>query len=251
MQFLYYRPGQARQVTLDDVQRWGLGYAFDRKPHSAPCMNRTPDGGSGYVFQHQADGEVPQMNIDKQTWRKMPGERLGAPVYVGVWNEAKPGPGELAKPGLPGYVIRLLDGSEWAIPLVRHYRDDKHSVCLPKLMDFDEEGNPTSGEVVAQYRHLVELTQPVVDDLLAVYGLGPEQEKTLTRQQTAKIAIELLSVNYRVSIAELALLEVIPDDSTVDAICASACDWLELETRLNATDNESKKNDSAGDGVST
>lgn len=254
MQFLYYRPVHNRKVTLDDVKRWGLEYAFDVPPVCAQVAHRTPDGNDGRVFlRSNKDGEAPQINIDKQTWRKLPGERMGEAVWVGMWNEAKPGPRELFKTsGLPGYEYELLDGNTWVIPLVRQYIGDAHECALPRLMDFDEDGNAKDGEVIAKYRHLWELTKPIVDDLLASYELGPEQSEPLTKQQAASTAMELLATNYRVSIAEMTLLEAIANDSTVSGLCAIACDWPELVRRLNAQseDEDAKKNDSADDGVS-
>lgn len=255
MQFLYYRPGHSRKVTLDDVKRWGLEYAFDKPPVCGPCQNRTPDGNSGHVFlRSNSDGEVPQVNLEKQTWRKLPGERMGEAVWVGVWNEAKPGPRELFKAGgLPGYEYELLDGNSWVIPLVRQYAEGGHECTLPRLMDFDDEGNATDGEVIEKYRHLWELTKPVVDDLLAGYGLGPEQESPLTKQRVVQIAVELLATNYRVGIGEMTLLQAIANDSTVNGLCALSCDWPELERRMRAQgdDEEAKKNDSLDDGLNT
>lgn len=251
MQFLYYRPGHTRSVSFDDVTRWGLGYAFDKQPFSGACQQKTPDGNNGQVFiAAKRDKEIPNMNLDKQTWREMPGDREGAPVYVGMWNDHQPTPSELEKPdGLPGYAYTLLDGHEWSIPLVRRYGDDGHYGTLPRLLDFDDAGNAIDGEVIEKYRHLWELTGPIVDDLLATYDIGPDQETPLTKQQAANTAVNLLATNYRVSIAEVALLGLIPNDATVSGLCALACDWPELLSRL-PDDSEAKKNGLADDGAS-
>lgn len=252
MQFLYYRPGHTRKVSFDDIKHWGLEYAFDKQPVSAECMNRTPDGSNGQVFiAFSRDGEVPQMNLDKQTWRKLPGDRMGAPVYVGYWNEAKPGPEELVRDTmLPGYPYELMDGHVWRVPLVRRYEGEVHCCSLPRLMDFDEDGNPIDGDVMQQYRHLWELTKPVVDDLLLQYGLAEESPQPLGKNDTVKIAVSLLQANYRVSLPELVMLQSLPNDGTVDGLCATACDWPALIRRKNAVD-EAKKNDMTADGVST
>lgn len=255
MQFLYYRPGHNRSVSFDDVKHWGLEYAFDKAPVSGQCQGGTPDGGSGFVFiGSRANGETPLMNLEKQTWRKLPGDRMGAPVYCGMWNESKPTPDELVRATtLTGYAYALADGHEWRVPLVRRYGDDGHSCCLPRLLDFDDNGKAIDGEVIAQYRSLWDLTKPIMDDLLATYDLGEMPEQPLTRQQAADIAVQLLQVNYRVALPELVMLEALPNDSTVSGLCSLACDWPELIRRLeaNGDDEDAKKNSSADDGPST
>jgi hypothetical protein len=255
MQFLYYRPGHNRSVSFDDIKHWGLEYAFDKAPVSGQCQGGTPDGGSGQVFIGQrTNGEVPLVNMEKQTWRKLPGDRMGAPVYVGFWNENKPTPEELVRPAiLSGYQYTLADGHQWNVPLVRRYGDDGHSCALPRMLDFDDEGKPIDGEVVSKYRGLWDLTKPIVDDLLATYELGELPEVPLTQKQAVEIAVSLLQVNYRVSLPEMVLLEALPNDSTVSGLCSCACDWPELIRRLEVPgdDDESKKNLSADDGVST
>lgn len=252
MQFLYYRPGHNRAVSFDDIKHWGLEYAFDKQPVSAECQNRTPDGGSGRVFiAGGVQGEVPQMNLDKQTWRKLPGDRMGAPVYVGVWNESKPGPEELAREKqLSGYHYTLADGHDWLVPLVRRYGDDGHTCALPRMLDFDEAGKPIDGQVIAKYRGLWDLTKPIVDDLLATYELAELPEDKLTRSQVIEIAVELLQVNYRVSLPELVVLEAVPNDSTASGLCSLACDWPELTRRIQP-DGDAKKNTLTADGAST
>lgn len=259
MQFLYYRPNHNRAVKREDVARWGLGYVFDgddQPPSWAPCNGKTPDGREGKVFcRNNGAGEVPSINMDSQTWRMLPGDREGASVWIGVWNGHKPAPAELARPNtLAGYTCKLLDGHTWVVPLVRQYEEGQYDCALPRLLDFDDDGNPTPGQVIKQYRHLWELTAPIVDDLLATYGLGPEPDPPLTQAQKTNVAVELLQTNYRVSLPELVLLEAIPDDSTISSLCALACDWPELDLRMKAdstNDKDAKKNDSADDGPST
>lgn len=226
MQFLYYRPGHTRNVTLDDVNRWGLNYAFDSPPVPAECMNNTPDGNHGRVFVASGFDEVPQVNLEKQTWRKLPGIRDGGDLYVGVWNDDKPTPDELVRnTTLPGYSYSLLDRHDWVVPLVLEYTEEGHECALPRLLDFDDEGNPISGDVVEKYRHLEELTKPIAADLLASYDLGEVPREQLTPQDAADAAFALLQVNYRVSVAEMVLLGAVANDSTVSALCALSCDW--------------------------
>lgn len=254
MQFLYYRPGHNRSVSFDDIKHWGLEYAFDKAPVSGPCQGGTPDGGSGHVFiGSRANGETPLMNLEKQTWRKLPGDRMGNPVYCGFWNENKPTPEELARnPLLPGYPYTLCDGHAWRVPIVRRYVDDTHTCSLPRLMDFDDDGKPIEGEVASKYRHLWELTKPIVDDLLAYCGMAEEPAEKLSKAQTVEAAVTLLQANYRVSLAELVLLEAFHNDATVDGVCGVACDWPVLMCRIdNASDKEAKKNGTTDDGVSS
>lgn len=252
MQFLYFRPNQSRTVKLDDVKAWGLGYAFDVEPFSAACTNNTPDGSYGQVFVSQAAGrEVPRMDMDKQTWRKMPRERDGKPVYVGFWNESPPTPNELRrKEFLPGYQYELLDGNQWTIPLVRRYGADGHGCALPCVIDYDDEGEIIDGPVLQRYAYLWELTKPIVDDLLATYELG-EPADELTAKQIVETAIRLLAANYRVGLAEVRALELLANDGTASGLAALACDWPELMARVGVDAEDQKKSDSADDAANT
>lgn len=221
--FLYFRPGQTRNVTREDVTEWGLAYAFERSPLSCMCMANTPTGGAGVVFadpSRQGEGRV-KMDLAAQEWRKMP--RAGLPeIYCGYWRDAAPTPQDLARAKqLPGYSIPLADGHQWTIPVVRLFDEFAGHLTsnLPCYLDVDEQGRPVNGQPLSAYAHLWELTAPFAEQMLA------EDSKESTTEQIADAACALLQTNYVVDWPEIAAAKALTNQQMIHNIVAVAIDW--------------------------
>lgn len=236
--FLYYKPHQLTPVMREDLVAWGLGYAFPKSCAPCLCQRNTPDDSAGHVF---ADPERmgdfgTKMDMPNQTWRRLPKRAL----WVGYWNKAKPTPDDLLRsPYLPGHSVKLADGQDWIIPLVRRF-DTVELVTtssLPTYMEQDDDGNWHRGPVLETHAHLWDATQPIADALLAEYV-----HKQPPRVNDADIftAIEaLLGANYVVSGGELSAMRALTSEANTHAAVMAACDWPSFM----AWDEEIKKNE--------
>ena len=112
--FLYWWPGRDVMVSRSHAGEAGLAYAFDQEI-ACTLGYSGPDGGKGAVFAQGAD---PRIDLDNQTWRKIPKSPVDA--WVGHDNRAKPGPDDLLRAQqIDGHLVKLLDGSQWLIPVAR------------------------------------------------------------------------------------------------------------------------------------
>ena len=222
--FLYFKPLHARHVTRGDLAQWHLGYAFPRGVQVGLCQANTPSGAAGTVFgDPQRLGEYGvRMDMAAQQWQKVP----KSDVWVGYWREAKPQPAQLARePQIPGYAVKLADGQEWQIPLVRRF--DTLALAsvsnLPCYMECDDDGNWHRGELLQEHAHLWALTQPIADALLANYVEQRENEPT--DAQVFGAAVGLLQANYVVGSGELSLMRAFTNEARTHAAVSAGCDW--------------------------
>ena len=212
--FIYYKPGKRNnnQVTKQEVEGWGLGYAFDDVIESRDVQGTATDNQNGFVFANKRGlgkctlGMFPA----QQAWRKV----IGSECWVGVFNDFLPKPEDVArKRQLRGYMVDLADGNKWIVPLCREYlEDDPEATCvLPRYLDLDDAGNEIPGQVLGVYQHLWDATEPLAQALM-----GEKQDTELDLDDWA-LAATLLQANYLVDRTELAMLrcfdEVLPPAS--------------------------------------
>ncbi len=230
--FLYYKSGKPKdnQVTLDELDEWGLSYAFDVAPAPVPCV-QGPDGGSGFTFADESrlDGKTVGHYADKQEWRKIPGSEL----YIGCFKDAVPTANDLSRQSqLPGYMFPLADGKQWRIPVVRQFLEgqDKPVCALPHYLDIDDEGNEIPGQVAEVHRYLWEATEDYTAALV-----GPERDEgdEIKVDWWDKAAI-LLGANYVVGKTELALARVFDTSNSPMTVCLLAIDYPVYQKRRDA-----------------
>ena len=226
--FLYFieRLGAA---SIDVLRDMGLGYAFDSAPGMAACDG--PGNISGLLVADLARlgeytfGYLPA----EQTWRRCPAKG-GAIAHVGFYTAAKPTPAGLARAKqLPGKAVKLGDGHEWTVPLLRfHDGDDGFRTALPVDYDVDDEGNWIVGGTTDAYEELDRVAQRLVDGmLLAELGKAPR----ITTGEALDIASSLLGWNYTVSKAELGrqMLGLLRRDETLMEVLKAAIDFDTLD----------------------
>lgn len=218
--FLYYKPGETQQPSLERLSEWNLRHAFDTPP-SAPKLNgNSPDGGVGILLgdrkQHgeRSVGYYPA----EQEWHE------GPDWWVGWYKEAKPGPGDLARAQqLPGYTLTMGDGNEWVLPLVRSVDDVGGALCvLPHKLTMDAAGRIGSGEPIEQYRALWESTEWA--------WLAMVNEDDIDPADAARTVGLLYGANYRLSMFELfslGLFSTLVTPVGALALAISYKDWSE------------------------
>lgn len=206
--FLYFKPQQTRNVSVEDVNAWGLAYAFDAQPASRGCHNNTPTGAAGVVFSDpkRHGGNDPKMEMELQVWEKM--SRPEKPdIYVGYVKDSPPTPADLARRTLlSGFSLLMRDGNSWLCPLVRMLdaATEVLGSALPSRMVLDAEGNATAGDVVKEYAYLYDLMSEYAAHMQA--GSLKEFFDGLSMSRLCKDAIQLMQANYVIDLPEASVL---------------------------------------------
>lgn len=237
--FLYFWSGGPPSINADKITEFGLDYALAGASIETRQVNsNSPSGSPGLVFcdSKRMGGRVAGCDMDAQTWRKMPDVEGRPELWVGHWNDAKPGPGDLQRGNvLGGLSAMLADGNRWIVPKVRHY-DETLQVWqsdLPAYLDYDSTGKIIRGQPLEKYRQLYEDTAALAD---AELSGEPVDEQTLYRAVFA-----LLGANYVVSMPELVLLGALADDDSLSLVALTSCRYDKL---LDWIDTLQKKTDS-------
>lgn len=245
--FLYFRSGDQRPVTKEVVSSLELGYAFPAGVQSGQVGNNSPSGKQGVVFADEKRHQGRRVGYfpSEQTWRKMPNREGRPELWVGFWNDAKPGPEDLVRGNMiPGEVAMTLgDGNRWVIPTLAEFDSEKRDgdCTLPAPLDFDDEGNLFTTAPVGEYGELWEAVHPVAVGV-CFGGTEPDAEiREPSEKDIRAAAFRLLRTNYVVDMPELVMLGCLRNDSTFRTIVIASCrgQWL-----MDAINELSKKNDS-------
>lgn len=260
---LYYLPECTRAIKVADLGKIGLGYAFDSRlvPRE---VQRGPGGDRGVVV---ADPDrLPEHLLgfwpEKQTWLKIPGLPDGKEAWVGRHNDQPVRPPDLVRESvLPGHFVTLADGNDWLVPIARGINADGDEPFgypnLPQTVGVDDAGAWTQGGVVPKYRRLWEIATAWWDAFAAA-GPGPDDVDDVVVDDKRKVTIEFdfpgvndaalyaLATNYRVGKAEVALLGLFDDRSTVEVLEA-LIDWPTVQAWIKKKVSET----STPDGSST
>ena len=237
--FLYYIPG-IDKADHDVLYKHGLAYAFSELKGN-PTVNRViggPDDGDGVVIPGIGCTDH-RYKKDAQTWRKYKG------IYVGYWNEQKPGPSDLQRAdALNGHKVTLGDGNQWIVPVARQINDVDGritaSCALPSRIGWDEDGAWVMGDVVQKYFELWNTAQAFWDQLTEQTPGDLNQDKAIITFDFAggnDAAVMVLQCNYHISPREIDLLELFDIDSAGNVLRALV-DWPSFLDCLQKKRNE-------------
>lgn len=227
--FLYFWSGGPASISVAKASEFGLGYAFAGASIETRQVNgNSPSGKAGLVFcdEKRQGGRVCGCDMANQTWRKMPDVEGRPELWVGYWNDAKPGPQDLQRETmLRGPLIKFADGNQWQIPIVRKWMEDRYESELPALLDYDSTGKITRGKPLAKYAELWDATTAIAD--AHVSG------EAYTEDQLYDALFRLLAANYVVSFVELVSLGALADDGAIGVAVLASCrydmliDWID------------------------
>ena len=228
---LYYVP-KLKHATLAHLADLGLAYAFEKDCTPRGC--RGPDGGDGVILADSS--RVPDIGYykERQMWLKIPGNSAGA--WVG--RDKQPVlPADLQRAEiLRGHPVMLGDGQEWHVPIARGWAHDQNNLvwyeALPLKSTIDIHGKWCEGEVVDRYAAIWEVATRWWDQFWAA---TPEQsgDGDDSRTNPAETTIEfdfaglrdaalvVLSANYRIQAAEVALLGLFETGTAQDILQAA------------------------------
>lgn len=250
--FLYFVAKQDLPVTRAKLDAWGLGYAFDGVPHHAASSGPGDQRGVLLCDQPRLDPQVPSYRPEEQQWRKVPtnGDDARPEIHVGYYHEARPTIEDLVREEmLPGESVRLCDGQEWHVPLVRQvFSDGSSSSALPAYLDIDDDGQVCRGETDERHQWLFEICEPFWDAWLTGFEATIARLSELSKQSTKaeragatqfKIdcptlladAVKVLSANYRIGVREAMFLKLWKTNSGPADVMTAACD-IELAQLL-------------------
>ncbi|QDV22933.1 hypothetical protein [Aureliella helgolandensis] len=226
---LFFIP-EAKAVSDQLLRDHGLDRIILAGRHHRETF-RGPSGGQGLLI---ADARTPagalEYLADKQTWSP----RFGFSSLVGTFNDKPPTPRELLREKtLPGESIRMVDGHDWIVPLLRNWRPGEtldFSATLPRVMrQSPETGSFVLGDVVPQYSAIWETSLDIANTLLA--QLAKDGAAELNDAITMQFVCDLLAINYTVDASIVSHLQILTPELS-GRIITSALDWDTLRAHL-------------------
>ena len=181
---------------------FGIGYAFE----SAPTIRETNvDGRQGILLSDTAVTSQEKSSAVVYRMKEYTGEDIHEDVYLLQIGSIEPCD-LIRKEIRPGEDIILGDGHQWSVPKAFVYGDDLERVqVLPSVITYKD------GEAIAQVRkefhEIFSKAWNIADEIFSgkvVYDVD--------------FSVDVLSLNYRVGKAEVAILEIFHDSSVLDVI---------------------------------
>ena len=233
--FLYNLPGPTT-MGIEQVRKAGLSYAFDSdRCTCAGVMERGLDGGSGVVAADPSRVEQIGLYPDRQTWRKIPGQKL----WAGFYTDDRPKPANLErKKRLNGHPVELLDGNKWLCPVARSIGEQDGALvwdyAVPNRSRLNDDGQFEPGEVVEKYAVLWEMASCWNDVRKGAFEESDGETVSFSFDNIHHSAVMALAVNYVVGPVECDLLGLLGQDAAVEILDAliDQPTWIELLKKM-------------------
>lgn len=238
--FLYF--AEMKSSSNDSVNSKGLG---DRLPHFAvQRIEESPSGKYGILLTYSSNkkdyqGEDITAYIpNEQVWEEFDS------YWIGYWKDKPPTPADLERDELVnGHKVRLQDGNEWIVPVVRSFPE---GTALPSSLKIGKDGTLVT-QVLPKYVSLCDRANTLYE---WYHGAPDDTEDTikekvrLTDLDILKLVYEALALNYRVTERELGLLNLITTYNIGDVL-RSIIDWPTFQHLVDELESQSKKKGAA------
>lgn len=236
--FVYFIPNCQGSPTHQICAEVGLAHAFPAGCSIAACGTFDGPGDTGgQILAHGGDGAV-EFNRATQIWMK-----INDRAWLGMAKDPRmrPGPDELQIDGglIDGHMVRLGDGREWIVPIIRFANGDTR---LPRVLKI------VNGEAVymvrEQCRPLFNFSRFVVE--ASIEGEGGN----IPPAQVLWFASSALALNYRVSEYEISALELI-DTLNLPRMCDAAVDGPAFRAMLEEFEKKKTEPSVSGSDLKT
>lgn len=237
--FLYFLEGHAGAAILPwQLDQYGLRYAFESTPQcgSGAVLN----GVSGALVGARDDTPF-RIDLQAQRWVQISPPcqgRTKGRVWLGWWldKNMQPGPDALQREALSleCYDVRLADGNQWQIPILRKRPyTGVDEINLPMVVMLGADGKPEL-QIKSEYQGLFLMAEELREHLFN------DDSRKLDIAKISELAELALSVQYRVSRAEICALGLI-DTQNIKDIVDALLDGPNLRQFLE--EHRGKKND--------
>lgn len=236
---LYYIP-KSRSVTRKAIAKAGLDIVIVNDKF-AKVPSKGPDGKGGVILAVHPDnpkGKKAKCGYykDEQTWFET------EKYWVGFDNASPPEPIDLErKEVIDGHEVKLLDGREFTIPIARTY---DMGTTLPEALVLGKDGKVVA-EIIPRFVEISAKAHRLADE----WGYSEEEKPTEDREfETDEarfhLAVECLSINYRIGPVEASLLRLL-DTYNVVKIIGALIDSPTIKRIMEAMNEARKKKDDA------
>lgn len=227
MRLLFFIPG-AQAVTAELLQQHGLTELLPTSRQSRSTMDGV-DGVPGLLLASDKTS-LDRLVVDKskQSWSP----RFGCSSMVGHWNDDPPTLDDFRRDQQhDGIAVKLLDGAEWLVPVLREWREDlSWAPTLPRVMQqCAKTGQFLLGAVVPQHRELWETSLQIAHELLE--QLRTADAGHIDYARLFNFAIDVLRVNYRVDASIVSHLCLLTPELGA-TIVRAALDWESFRNHL-------------------
>jgi hypothetical protein len=174
------------------------------------------------------------LNPKKQTWRVWSHFKEGdverGTLWVGYWNDRRPGPADLVRDRLWPTVetARMADGNDWLLPVLRFHGGvwvGPNQFAYSDAGEWELEMEPRYAPIAARGERLFQTLMAVPDDrwsalepeMQEVYPKASDVENPMDKLEVAALICDALALNYCVSGPEVAMLGLLTDATREEA----------------------------------
>lgn len=229
--FMYFIPNLREAPAAQRLIE--LGLADGPHPHKGRVLpghsnngvadGRGPGGVGGWIVGE--GGAAVPYHPAEQTWLQC--EKW----WIGCWNARRPSPADVVRPdALRGVLVQLGDGNGWEIPVARlqpmvmrfesgrwiQAPDPSHASTFAEADRIREEIWEPVNAAAQQYqlirREVMESTDDIAPGLEDRFRAALSAAAELHRQISPDLAVQILSLNYRVGAEEISLLGLLRVD---------------------------------------
>ncbi|TXH40904.1 MAG: hypothetical protein E6Q97_38840 [Desulfurellales bacterium] len=228
--FLYFIPGRTTGPEVPDKL---MQCQFDGlDPIVRPVIANGPGGSAGAILCDKSSADIAGYYPDRQEWAK-----VNDKLWIGYEKEQRPTPEGLARSKqLNGHPV-VIGGQVWSVPVARRWAFDTGSPIwydtTPKKLHY-RDGEWKLADTIDRYARLWQIGEQWFDETCAA-AKSETDRKPLLITQAAEMAVEVLSINYRVWHEEIDLLTPLDADTIRGVLNAvidtqTLTDWFQKKS---------------------